>query len=73
MEARVYHNIYIGKQKKAKWARITNVLSGSWPKKPVLTSERNWVNPYIEIGVLKYSERDGKSFTSKFDRMKKLC
>ena len=24
-------------------------------------------------GVLKYSERDGKGFATKFDRMKKLC
>ena len=72
MEARVYHNIYIGKQKKAKWARITNVLSGSWPKKPVLTPERNLLNPCTQIGILKYSEHDGKSFTSKFDRMKKF-
>ena len=65
--------VFIDKKKKARWARVTNVLNGSWPKKPVLTPERNLLNPYIQIGILKYSERDGKSFSSKFDRMKKLC
>jgi hypothetical protein len=50
-----------------------NVRNKLWPKKPVMPPEPNLLKLYIQIGVLKYSERDGKSFTTKFDRMKKLC
>ena len=35
--------------------------------------ESDLLKLYIQIGVLKYSERNGKSFATKFDRMKKLC
>ena len=73
MEARFYNWVYIDKVERNRWIRILNVLNDNWSKKPVPTPDPNWVNPYIKIGILKYSERDGKSFTSKFHRMKKLC
>jgi len=44
-----------------------------WSKKPAMPPESDLLKLYIQIGVLKYSERDGKSFATKFDRMKKLC
>ena len=52
--------------------RIDYVRELTWPKKPNCNPESEWNEPNIDSDVFDYSERDGKSFRSKFYRMKKL-
>ena len=68
-----FSRVFIEKVEIDRWVQIINVLNDNWPKKPVLTPERNRINPYIETVVFKYLKTNGTGFKSKFNRMKKLC